>query len=54
MDGNEVVLYLDPQVLTIYELLIVMSLPLDWSIPEWADEGFIRKVMGEGIPSRLI
>lgn len=48
------VLYSDPRVLTIYELLIVMSLPLNWPIPEWADETFIRKVIGEGIPSNLV
>lgn len=48
------ILYSDPRVLTIYELLIVMSLPLDWPIPEWADETFIRKVIGEGIPSNLV
>lgn len=52
IDGE--VLYSDPRVLTIYELLIVMSLPLDWPIPEWAKEGFIRKVFGEGIPSKLV
>lgn len=52
VDGE--VLYSDPRVLTIYELLIVMSLPLDWPIPEWAKEGFIRKVLGEGIPSKLV
>lgn len=47
-------LYSDPRVLTIYELLIVMSLPLDWPIPEWANDTFIRRVFGEGIPSRLV
>ena len=47
-------LYSDPRVLTIYELLIVSSLPLDWPIPSWAKESFIRKVIGEGIPTRLI
>lgn len=46
-------LYSDPRVLTIYELLIVSSLPLDWNIPAWANESFIRKVIGEGIPSNL-
>ncbi len=51
-DGN--VLYSDPRVLTIYELLIVMSLPLNWSIPDWADDTFIRRVLGEGIPSNLV
>lgn len=50
--GN--ILYSDPRVLTIYELLIVTSLPLDWPIPEWADESFVRKVIGEGIPSKLV
>ena len=47
-------LYSEPRVLTLYEVMIVSSLPLDWPIPEWASENFIRKVIGEGIPSRLI
>ena len=51
-DGDT--LYSDPRVLTIYELLIVSSLPLDWNIPEWANESFVRKVIGEGIPTRMI
>ena len=51
---NGEILYSDPRVLSIYELLIVSSLPVDWPIPEWADETFIRKVIGEGIPSRLV
>ena len=51
---NGEILYSDPRVLTIYELLIVSSLPIDWPIPDWADETFIRKVIGEGIPSRLV
>lgn len=51
---NGQTMYSDARVLTIYELLIVSSLPLDWPIPFWAKESFIRKVIGEGIPSRLI
>ena len=47
-------LYSDARVLTIYELMIVMSLPLNWPIPEWANETFIRRVFGEGIPSKLV
>lgn len=47
-------LYSDARVLSIYELLIVMSLPLDWPIPSWASETFIRQVFGEGIPSKLV
>lgn len=53
-EKNGETLYSDPRVLTIHELLIVSSLPLDWAIPSWAKESFIRKVIGEGIPSRLI
>ena len=53
-EKNGEILYSDPRVLSIYELLIVSSLPLDWPIPSWAKETFIRKVIGEGIPSRLI
>ncbi len=51
-DGSE--LYSDPRVLTIYELMIVSSLPTNWNIPDWANDSFIRKVIGEGIPSHMI
>lgn len=51
---NGETLYSEPRVMTIYEILIVSSLPLDWPIPDWADENLIRKVIGEGIPSKLI
>ena len=43
-------LYSDPRVLTIFEMMRVMSLPDNWNIPDWADESLIRKVIGEGIP----
>lgn len=46
--------YSDARTLTIYELLIVSSLPLDWKIPDWAGDTLIRKVIGEGIPPLLI
>ncbi len=51
-DGE--MLYSDPRVLTIYELLLVSSLPPDWPIPEWANESLIRHVIGEGIPPLLV
>ena len=51
-DGDT--LYSDPRVLSIYEIMIVSSLPLDWPIPSWANDNLIRKVIGEGIPSKLI
>lgn len=56
VDGNneENRIYSDARTLTIYELLILSSLPTDWNIPEWASEILIRKVIGEGIPPLLI
>lgn len=54
INENGEVLYSDARVLTIYELMIVMSLPENWNIPVWAKESFIRKVFGEGIPSKLV
>jgi DNA (cytosine-5)-methyltransferase 1 len=47
-------LYSDARVLTIFEIFIVSSLPTDWNIPSWADESFIRKVIGEGIPPLMV
>ncbi len=54
MSAEGELLYSDPRVLSIYEIMIVMTLPLDWPIPSWAKDSFIRKVMGEGIPSNLV
>lgn len=47
-------IYSDARALSIYELMILSSLPLDWNIPDWADDILIRKVIGEGIPPLLI
>ena len=47
-------IYSDARALTIYELLILSSLPTDWNIPDWASDTLIRKVIGEGIPPLLI
>lgn len=46
--------YSDPRVLSIYELMIVSSLPEDWDIPPWASENLIRYVIGEGIPPLMV
>ena len=54
IDKNGETLYSDPRVLSIYELLIVSSLPTNWPIPDWADETMIRHVIGEGIPPLLV
>ncbi len=51
VDGET--LYSDPRALSVYELLIVMSIPLDWPIPDWVDDSFLRSVIGEGIPSKM-
>ena len=53
-DGDGYDLYSDARVLTIYELMIITSLPKDWNIPNWASEHFIRQVIGEGIPPLLV
>lgn len=47
-------IYSDARCLSIYELLIVSSLPTDWDIPDWASEKLIRSVIGEGIPPLLV
>ncbi|MBR3030790.1 MAG: DNA cytosine methyltransferase [Bacteroidales bacterium] len=47
-------IYSDARALSIYELLIVSSLPVDWNIPDWASDTLIRQVIGEGIPPLLI
>ena len=47
-------IYSDARVLTIYELIILSSLPKDWNIPNWASDHFIRQVIGEGIPPLLV
>lgn len=44
-ENDEERIYSDPRVLTIYELLILSSLPLDWNIPYWANDVLIRKVL---------
>lgn len=51
-DGE--ILYTEPRVFTLYEIMIISSIPTDWPIPDWADETLIRRVIGEGIPSHLI
>lgn len=53
-DENGDMMYTNPRVLTIYELMIASSLPSNWNIPEWASDELIRHVIGEGIPPLLI
>ena len=46
--------YSDARVLTVYEVMKLFTIPDDWKIPEWANENFVRKVIGEAIPPLLI
>ena len=51
--ANGIITYSDPRVLSIYELMIVMTIPLDWDIPSSTEDSFLRTVIGEGIPPKL-
>ena len=53
-DANGDMMYTNPRVLTIYELLVVSSLPPDWNIPDWANNQLIRFVIGEGVPPLMV
>lgn len=47
-------LYSDPRTLTLFELMLVMSLPKDWNLPDKTNEAFLRRIIGEGIPPLFI
>lgn len=51
-DGYD--LYSDPRALTLYELMIVSSLPTNWNIPSNTPEAFLRSTIGEGIPPLFV
>ena len=53
-DDDRERIYSDARCLSIYELMLVTSLPKDWNIPDWASEKLIRSVIGEGIPPMLV
>ena len=53
-EENGEVFYSDPRVFSVYEIMILMTLPKDWPIPSWANESLIRHAIGEGIPSLVI
>jgi len=50
--GEEI--YSDPRTLTLYELMIVSSLPSDWPVPANTSEAFLRRIIGEGIPPLFV
>lgn len=51
-DGYDI--YSDARALTLYELMKLMSIPDNWPIPEDTNPVYLRKVIGEGVPSLLI
>ena len=53
-DENGDVVYSDPRVLSLFELMRVMSLPDDWPLPADANVAFVRSVIGEGIPPLFV
>lgn len=53
-DDEEIRIWSDARVLSIFELMRVTSLPDDWNIPEKASSNVIREILGEGVPPRLL
>ena len=53
-DKNGNMIYSDARVFSIYELLILMSLPTNWGIPDNTNENLIRHTIGEGVPPLII
>lgn len=53
-DNDKERIYSDARCFSIYELMLVTSLPNDWNIPDWASEKLVRSVIGEGIPPLLV
>lgn len=54
VDENGEVLYSDARTLTLYELMLIMSLPEDWPVPINTSEAFLRRIIGEGIPPLFV
>ena len=54
VDPNGENIYSDARTLTLYELMIVMSLPNDWPVPKDTSEAFLRRIIGEGIPPLFV
>ncbi len=50
--GN--IIYSDARTLTLYELMLIMSLPNDWPVPIHTSEAFLRRIIGEGIPPLFV
>jgi len=51
---NGKVQYSDARVFSLYELMILMSIPKDWNMPDWANDSHLRHAIGEGLPPLVI
>ena len=51
---EETRIWSDPRTMTVYELMLLSSLPKKWSIPDWATNNLVREIIGEGVPPRLL
>lgn len=54
VNENGETIYSDARTLTLYELMIIMSLPQDWAVPLKTPEAFLRRIIGEGIPPLFV
>lgn len=54
VDQDGIPLYSDARTLTLYEIMIIMSLPENWPVPPRTSEAFLRRIIGEGIPPRFV
>ena len=53
-DENGEDVYSDARTLTLYELMLIMSLPAKWPLPDNTNEAFVRRIIGEGIPPLFV
>ena len=53
-DDNGEVIYSDARSLTLYELMLIMSIPDNWPLPDDINEAFVRRIIGEGIPPLFV
>ncbi len=47
-------IYSDARVLTLLEIMILMTIPLNLDFPDNVSQSFIRSVIGEGIPPKFV
>ena len=54
VDQNGDMIYSDARTLTLFELMLIMSIPQNWPIPPDTPEAFLRRIIGEGIPPLFV